>query len=51
MLVSASALSCASSLLAQNGDRAGETQGDVPAEWQVKDAPVRPAADELGSEP
>ena len=35
--------------LAQNGDRAGETQGELPAEWQVTDAPVRSAAEELAT--
>lgn len=32
--------------LAQNGDRAGETQGELPVDWMVADAPVRSAADE-----
>jgi mono/diheme cytochrome c family protein/glucose/arabinose dehydrogenase len=35
--------------LAQNGDRAGETQGELPPEWRVTDAPVRSAAEELAT--
>lgn len=34
------------SVMAQNGDRAGETQPNIPLEWQVKDAPIRSAAEE-----
>ncbi len=34
------------SVTAQNGDRAGETQPSIPLEWQVKDAPIRSAAEE-----
>lgn len=33
----------------QNGDRTGETQGGLPAEWRVAAAPVRSAAEELGT--
>ncbi|MDI9404066.1 MAG: c-type cytochrome [Limnohabitans sp.] len=36
-------------LCAQNGDRAGETQGELPAEWRVTEAPVRSATDELAT--
>ena len=48
-VASASLVLCAAPVLAQNGDRAGETQGDLPAEWRVGDAPVRSAADELAT--
>ena len=44
-----SLLACAAAARAQNGDRAGEVQGEVPAEWQVADAPVRTPADELAT--
>ncbi len=33
--------------MAQNGDRAGEVQGELPSEWQVADAPIRSATEEL----
>ena len=47
---SVAAASCTASVaLAQNGDRAGEPQPGLPAEWQVKDAPVRTAAEELAT--
>ena len=45
MFVAFSALTAAVAL-AQNGDRAGEVQGELPAEWRVTDAPVRTAAEE-----
>ena len=31
----------------QNGDRAGETQGELPVEWRVDHAPIRTPIDEL----
>jgi len=42
-------VACSGVASAQNGDRAGETQGELPAEWQVADAPVRSAGDELAT--
>ena len=41
-----SLIACAAEAWAQNGDRAGEVQADLPVEWQVQDAPVRSASDE-----
>jgi len=35
--------------VAQNGDRAGETQTDIPAEWTVAESPVRSATEELAT--
>ena len=34
---------------AQNGDRSGETQGELPADWQVKESPIHTAAQELAT--
>ena len=34
---------------AQNGDRAGETQGELPPEWMVATAPARSPADQLAT--
>ncbi len=31
---------------AQNGDRAGEVQDDIPPQWRVQDAPIRSANEE-----
>ncbi|MFM2164821.1 MAG: hypothetical protein RL325_1258, partial [Planctomycetota bacterium] len=42
-------LTIAAASQAQNGDRAGETQGELPAEWQVAQSPVRSAAEELAT--
>jgi len=42
-------LSVATASVAQNGDRAGETQGELPAEWQVAQSPVRTAAEQLAT--
>ncbi len=39
----------ASPLIAQNGDRVGETQSELPEEWRVTTAPVRSAVEELGT--
>ncbi|MFM1824071.1 MAG: hypothetical protein RI967_2337 [Planctomycetota bacterium] len=39
----------ASAALAQNGDRKGEEQPPLPAEWMVADAPVRTPAEELAT--
>ncbi|MFM7052315.1 MAG: PVC-type heme-binding CxxCH protein [Planctomycetota bacterium] len=41
------ALVCAAQ--AQNGDRAGEDQPAIPAEWMTQSSPVRSAADELAT--
>lgn len=39
----------AASARAQNGDRRGEEQPPLPAEWMVADAPVRSPAEELAT--
>ena len=42
--------SLASSIaLAQQGDRAGESQGELPAEWRVDSSPVRTADEQLAT--
>ena len=46
-LASLLASAAATLAAAQNGDRAGETQPELPAEWMVADAPVLRALDEL----
>ncbi len=43
------ALFASSAALAQQGDRAGETQGELPAEWRVDSSPVRTADEQLAT--
>jgi mono/diheme cytochrome c family protein len=40
---------CVGTAAAQQGDRAGETQGEVPEAWRVADAPVRSPEEALAS--
>ena len=45
----ATSVACVTTTLAQNGDRVGETQGELPAAWQTTSAPIRSAIDELAT--
>lgn len=47
VLIFIAAVGVTTPTLAQNGDRPGESQEALPAEWQVNDAPIRSAAEEL----
>jgi len=42
-------LCAASHAVAQQGDRAGEAQGELPAEWRVASSPVRTADEQLAT--